>query len=115
MLKAVVGIMGVLIVLGTAVVVGTIVHRLYANAQRPSMAAGVVPPPEGSVPPAGASVGTPAGAPALLPAGAHIAGIAAAGDGVAVWISGPGGDQLWLVDPRTGAHDVLVTAAGGGK
>jgi len=99
MLKALVGIMGVLIVLGTAVVAGTIVHRVYANAQRPSMAPAAVPLPDD-----GAS-------PVALPAGAHIAGIAAAGGDVAVWVSGPGGDQLWLLDPQTGARRVVLTAA----
>jgi len=95
MLKALVGIMGVLIVLGTAVVAGTIVHRLYANARPPSMA-GAPPPPVAD--------------PAVLPAGAHIAGIAAAGGDVAVWVSGPGGDQLWLVNPQTGARSLALTA-----
>jgi hypothetical protein len=103
MLKALVGVMGVLIVLGTAVVAGTIVHRVYANAQRPSMASAVVSPPAGLAP--------PVAEPVVLPAGAHISGIAAAGSDVAVWITAPAGDQLWLLNPQTGAHFVVITGS----
>ena len=100
-LKALVGGMGVLIVLGTAVVIGTVIHRLYARKPEASM---VVAPmvPVGSVPPGTAGAG--------LAPGEHIAGIAAAGGDVAVWVNGPGGDRLLLVDPASGQVSVALGA-----
>ncbi len=91
-LKALVGILGVLIVLGTALVIGVVIQRIYAR-------------------PAAASISAPApGGKLVLPAGSHVAGIAAAGGELAVWVSGPEGDQIWLLDPRTGAGFVTMTA-----
>ncbi len=87
--------MAVLIVLGTTVVAGTIIHRLYArNAAPPPSAAPL------AVPMAPAAAGT--GLAAQLLPGEHIAGIAAAGADVAVWVNGPGGDRLLLLDPASG-------------
>ncbi len=83
-LKALVGGMGVLIVLGTAVVIAVVAQRIYASPATPSMTAAV---PANAVPAF------------ELPAGAHIAGIAGAGGSLAVWITGPAGDQLLLVNP----------------
>ncbi len=80
--------MGVLIVLGTALVIGVVIKRIYAKPAAPSMSA-VLP---GAV-----------AASAVLPAGAHIAGIASAGGAVAVWVSGPEGDEVLLIDPASGA------------
>ena len=88
-LKALVGGMGVLIVLGTAVVIAVVALRLYARPAAPSTAAGAAQ--------------VPGALPFLLPAGAHVAGIAAAGGAIAVWTSGPAGDQVLLVDPASGA------------
>lgn len=102
-LKAVVGIMGVLIILGTTVVVGTIIHRLYARFSGPSTVPAYV---AASVPAPGAA----AKAALALAPGEHIAGIAAAGGELAVWINGPGGDRLLLLNPATGqARDVLAS------
>jgi hypothetical protein len=84
--------MGVLIVLGTALVIGVVIKRIYAKPAAPSMSAmapGVLP---GAV-----------AASAVLPAEAHIAGIAGAGGAIAVWVSGPGGDEVLLIDPASGA------------
>jgi hypothetical protein len=101
-LKALVGILGVLIVIGTAVVIGTVIHRLYARSDAPSMAPLAVP----------AAPALPAGvvAPSLAP-GEHIAGIAAAGGRIAVWVSGPHGDRLLLIDPASGQTSVLLRTA----
>ena len=92
--------MGVLIVLGTALVVGVVVRRIYVRPAAPSM-------------PVAAPAGLPAPGPGpvVLPAGAHVAGIAAAGGVVAVWVSGPGGDRVLLIDPTSGAVRVLVRTA----
>jgi hypothetical protein len=99
-LKALVGILGVLIVIGTAVVIGTVIHRLYARNDAPSMASPLAAP---------AAPALPAGlVPAVLAPGEHIAGIAGAGGRIAVWVSGPQGDRLLLVDPASGqSREVL--------
>jgi hypothetical protein len=91
--------MGVLIVIGTTVVVGTIIHRLYArvSAPPPMQAVPLTAPPAPMAP-----VAAVAGAAAELAPGEHISGIAAAGPDVAVWVSGPNGDRLLLVDPAGG-------------
>ncbi len=98
-LKALVGIMGVLIVLGTALVIGVVIHRLYANHAAPS---NFSPPP---LP----SAGLPAGASVGLAPGEHIAGIAAAGPDVAVWVNGPAGDRVLVVNPATGQASVALS------
>jgi amino acid transporter len=94
-LKALVGILGVLIVLGTVLVVGVIIHRLYARNPAPSMPKTMVPSPAIR---------------ATLAPGEHIAGIAAAGADVAVWVNGPGGDRLLLLDPATGQMQEALRA-----
>ncbi len=104
-LKALVGILGVLIVVGTAVVIGTVIHRLYARNDAPSMAQPLATPaaPAPALP-------APAGlASTVLPPGEHIAGIAAAGGRIAVWVSGPQGDRLLLVDPLSGQSRVVLS------
>jgi Family of unknown function (DUF6476) len=99
-LKALVGILGVLIVIGTAVVIGTVIHRLYARNDAPSMAPLAVP----------AAPALPAGlTPAMLAPGEHIAGIAAASGRIAVWVSGPQGDRLLLIDPVSGRSRVVLS------
>ncbi len=90
MLKAVVGILGVLIILGTALVIGTVIHRLYARTQPPSM-----------------PMAAPTVAAGLAP-GEHIAGIAGLGGELAVWVNGPGGDRVLLLDPSSGRESVLL-------
>ncbi len=106
-LKALVGGMGVLIIIGTTVVIGTIIHRLYARFSAPSTApaAAAVPAP-GSVPPAL----PPAAVAAQIAPGEHISGIAPAGADLAIWVSGPKGDRLLLLNPATGqTRTVLAT------
>ena len=103
-MKALVGIMGALIVLGTAVVVGTVIHRLYARVSAPPSMVVAAPPP----PPVG---GTAAVVGAALAKGERIEGIAGAGGDVAVWVNGPAGDRVLLLDPATGRVSVGLSAA----
>jgi hypothetical protein len=125
-LKALVAVLGVLIVLGTALVVGVVIHRIYARTAEPSNVAGPAEPstylgpaePSTYLGPAEPSnVAGPAAvsamgavAPAVLGKGEHVAGMAAAGADVAVWVTGPAGDRVLLLDPRTGAVTVALTA-----
>lgn len=117
-LKAAVGIMGVLIVIGTTVVIGTIIHRLYARfsaPSTPSVAAASVPAPgavqgvvaQGAAVPAGG--GPAAGGMVALQPGERVAGIASAGADLAIWVRGPQGERVLLLDPATGqSHAVLA-------
>ena len=95
-LKALVGIRGVLIILGTALVIGVVIHRIYARSGAPSMPAAVL-----AAPGAAASA-------AMLAPGEHIAGIAAAGSDVAVWVNGSRGDRVLLIDPASGRVSVAL-------
>ena len=99
-LKALVGILGVLIVIGTAVVIGTVIHRLYARSDASSMAPLAAPP----------APALPAGVtPTILAPGEHIAGLAAAGGRIAVWVAGSQGDRLLLIDPASGRSSVVLS------
>ena len=72
--------MGVLIVAGTVGLIAVIVQRMSAatpSAQRIEGALG-------------------------QPAGTRIRGLAGAGDRVAVWVEGPQGERVLLLDPRSG-------------
>lgn len=80
--------MGVLILLGTTVVILTIAHRMTApRARRDAMVSLHLDEP----------------------AGTHIRSIAGAGDRVAVQLEGGGTDRIVLVDPDTGAVTGLIT------
>jgi len=100
-LKALVGGMGLLIVLGTALVIGTVIHRIYARKPVASMVVAPLAVPGGSVAVAMAGAG--------LAPGEHIAGIAGAWGDVAVWVNGPAGDRLLLVDPASGRVSVVLS------
>ena len=97
-LKALVGILGLLIVLGTALVVEVIIHRLYDNPAARSNAA------------ATGGMTVPTASALTLPAGSRIMGLAAAGGRIAVWVTGPPGDTLWLVEPESGSRVAVMTA-----
>jgi len=102
-LKLLVGSLGALVVLGTALVIGVIIHRLYAKPSPPSMAA---------APAAGAPAAAISSLPTLtnrLPAGDAIKSIAAAGADLAIWVTGPAGDQILLLDPATGQLTLAVS------
>jgi len=81
-LKALVGILGVLIVLGTALVIGVVIQRIYARPAAPSIAAG--------------------------PGSERVAGIAGAGGYVAVWETGPDGDKIVTIDPANGSVKTVL-------
>lgn len=80
-LKAVTIFMAVLIVVGTTALIAIIIHR----SSTPSAPSGPVSVKLGE------------------PAGTHIAGIAGAGDRLAVQLQGGGADRIVLIDPHTGA------------
>ncbi len=87
------GGLGVLVILGTALVIGVVIHRLYAKPSPPSM------PPMTAFP-------TLAN---RLPAGDTIKSIAGAGADLAIWVSGPDGEQILLLNPITGQLTVAVS------
>ena len=86
--------LGVLIVLGTALVIGVVVKRAVESTAKPAFGA-----------PAGFATALPAGP------GASIGGIAASGGTVAIWIKTGHGDRVVFLDPRTGAVAGTVTLA----
>jgi hypothetical protein len=102
-LKVVVAVLGVLILAGTALVIGTVIARIYAK--RPHAPTAVV----ATAPTA--PVGAGRGGPVTLAPGEHIAGIAAVGQDLAVWIDAPNGGRVELIDPATGATRTVVGAA----
>jgi hypothetical protein len=88
--------LGLLVVLGTALVIGVVIKRMYAG---PAAASTVADTP------------VPGAVAALLPGGSHIAGLAGAGGAFAVWVSGADGDKVFLIDPRTGRLSLALSAA----
>ncbi len=98
-LKTLVALMGVLIVVGTAVVIGVIIKRIYATKAAASISDSVLP-----------GAPAPVLATSSLGPGEHIAGIAGAGGEFAVWVSGAGGDRLLLLNPQTGALSTVLAA-----
>ncbi len=102
-LKALVAGLGLLVVLGTALVIGVVIKRIYASPAPPSTARAV------PVPGAAAGLAT-LNAPVPLPPGSKITGIASAGGAFAVTVSGPAGDQVWIVNPHTGARFLALSA-----
>ncbi len=91
------GFLGVLIVIGTAVVIGVVIKRIYGTSPVAASISGVIP---------GATVNVPVTA---LAPGEHIAGIAGAGGEFAVWVSGAGGDRLLLLNPQTGVLQTVIS------
>jgi hypothetical protein len=80
--------MGVLILLGTTVVIVTVAHRIAAPRAR---------------------TGGMISLHLDEPAGAHIAGIAGAGDRLAVALQGGGTDRIVLIDPDSGTVTGRIT------
>lgn len=90
-LKALVIGLGILIVLGTALVIGVVVKRLITGGETPGhsrTSAAAMAAPFAAVLPGGA--------------GADIAGITSANGLVAIWVHRPAGGTVVFVDPRTG-------------
>jgi len=102
-LKALVAFLGILVVLGTAVVAGVIIRRLYAPAAPASnVAAATLPPQPGTAPPTTTTT---------LPTGSRILGLAAAGGSLAIWVTSPAGSQdIYLLDPATNALHLAIHA-----
>jgi hypothetical protein len=88
LLMAVTIVMGVLILLGTTVVIVTIAHRIAAPRARS---------------------GDMISLHLAEPAGTRISGIAGAGDRLAVALQGGGTDRILLIDPDSGAVTGRVT------
>jgi Family of unknown function (DUF6476) len=80
--------MGVLILLGTTVVIVTIAHRIAAPRARPEDVISLH---------------------LDEPSGTHIGGIAGAGDRLAVVLQGGGTDRILLISPDTGAVTGRIT------
>jgi hypothetical protein len=95
-LKILVAGMGLLIVLGTALVIGMVVHRMIA----PRAPARLM-----------AAAAAPALAQGALAPGEHISAIAAAGPDLGILVSGPAGDRVLLLDPATGALTQVLAPA----
>jgi hypothetical protein len=92
-LKVVTIVMGVMILAGTGVLIAVIAHRVTSHAS------------DGTA----ISSGPPVSLVLDEPAGTRIAGIAAAGDRLAVQLQGGGADRVVLVDPRSGAVAGRIT------
>lgn len=102
-LKALVIGMGVLIVIGTALVIGVIIKRIYDAGSAPVKASSVqAAPPVAKVP---ATLRIPAAA------GAAIGGIAAVDGRLAIWVKDGQGGKVVLIDPRTNRLAGTVTLA----
>jgi hypothetical protein len=99
-LKALVIGMGVLIVLGTALVIGVVVKRMVESTASPGTAA-----TQPAAVPGAAPFRT------VLPAaaGASITGLAASGGVIAIWVHDDKGGRVDFIDPHTGT--VLGSAA----
>ena len=105
-LKVLVGIMAVLIIIGTTVVVGTLIHRFYAKTtptptttalfnETSSADLDSVPPPQTAL---------------ILPQGLQIEGMTAIDHNLAVWVHGPVGDKIIIINPKTGQTHTVVTS-----
>lgn len=97
-LKALVVGLGVLVVLGTAVVIGVIIYRIYAHvAGKPAQAGSAA---HGQV--ARAVSAAPFERTIAGGKGGSIAGLAAAGGGIAIWVRNDAGGKVVVIDPTTG-------------
>jgi hypothetical protein len=101
-LKALVIGMGVLIIIGTAMVIGVIIHRLYAVSTAPKPE----PSPIAARPTAPFHTSLPA------PNGGTIKNVIALGHNLAVRVSTPQGGEIVLINPRTGAITGTITLGG---
>ena len=101
-MKALVIGLGVLIVLGTVLVIGVVVQRVVESTAKPTEAPRALPPPGPAIPFATTlSAGQ----------GASIGGIAASGGRMAIWIRTGHGGRVVFVDPRSGIVAGTVTLA----
>lgn len=106
-LKALVGVMAVLIIIGTTVVVGTVIHRLYARFNSPPT------PPLAAAVPVSTSVPASSVVPTFvtkLGAGEHIVEMASAGANIALLVATPQGQKLLILNPISGAVKTVLTS-----
>ncbi len=106
-LKALVGLLGALVILGTALVIGVVIHRMYGKpaAAAPGTIQGgtILGEINQEAPNAPAPVSS-------LPARSErVSGIATAGGELAIWVTGPAGDKVLLLDPATGKIGVAFS------
>jgi hypothetical protein len=97
-LKAATVIMGVLILVGTAVLIAVIVKRINAPTPEPGPEANLVP------------YAAPYRAQVQVPPGTRITGIASTGTLLAVSLGGAA-DEVVVLDPRTGQTAGTITLA----
>lgn len=99
--------MAVLIIIGTTVVVGTVIYRLYAR-----FTAQPTPSTQATVPSASSTPATflPPGNPIRLGTGQHIAQIASAGTDIVILVTTHNGEELLLLNPASGTVRTLVTS-----
>lgn len=103
-LKALVIVLGILVVAGTALVIGVVIKRMMVSTGGPAQQTSATP-----------VAATPSGQPftAVLPGGAgnRVAGVAAANGMIAIWVANDAGGKVVFIDPRTGR--IAGTAAPG--
>ena len=105
-LKALVGIMAVLIIIGTTVVVGTLIHRFYAKTTPTPTTTTLLHETNA----ADIDTDLPSPTTLALPQGLQIEGIAAIDHNLAVWVRGPVGDKIIILNPKTGQAHTAVTS-----
>lgn len=106
-LKALVGILAVLIIIGTTVVAGTVIHRLYARFTLPP-----TPPANPSISaPAASSISEGAPPKALaLPGDEHIMAITGSGADIAILVTTTKGEKLLILNPDSGTLRTALTS-----
>jgi hypothetical protein len=92
-LKALVIGLGVLIVLGTALVIGVVVKRIVESTHAA---------PTGAISTAAVPVNAPFHTSLPAATGAKISGVTAAGGVVAIWLRDDQGGRIDFIDPHTG-------------
>lgn len=105
-LKALVIGLGLLVVLGTALVIGVVVKRFMEstapNTPIPTATHALAPTPRGASAPIFHTT-LPAGA------GARIGGVAPADGSIAIWVRDAAGGKIILINPHTGTIAGTVT------
>lgn len=105
-LKALVGIMAVLIIIGTTVVVGTLIRRFYAKTTPAPTTTALI----NASNTADIESSLPTASTLTLPQGLQIEGITAIDHQLAIWVRGPVGDKIIILNPQTGQAHTLVTS-----
>ena len=106
-LKLAVIAMGVILLLGFAVVIGRIVY-LVNSGPRPAATAAALPGPPGAPVPAAAAPLAPSATVLSLPRGATVRQLAISGNRLAVYYEGPDGAGIRIVDLATGGPGLTL-------